>query len=610
MKKIIILTAFCLLTVFAATALSQTKHSFSVQGANFVLDGKPFVIRSGEMHYPRVPREYWRDRFKKARAMGLNAITTYVFWNLHEPQPGKFDFSGNLDVAEFVREANEEGLFVIVRPGPYICTEWDFGGIPAWLLREKDMKVRTSDPRFLKAADAYLKKVGEQLAPLQISRGGNILMTQIENEYGSFGEDKAYLQAIQKSIINAGFDGMLFTSDGANASQLKNGTLEGVNSVINFSAGDSIAKEFEKFTAFRPDAPKMIGEYWVGWFDHWGDKHNTVAAKRVEDGVSYALSQGISFNLYMFHGGTSFGFMAGANSSSKEPYQPDVTSYDYDSPLDEGGRPTSKFYFTRDEIEKHLPPGEKLPPLPAETKFIEIPAFALKETAELKDLLQNPVKSSAAKGMEDLGQNYGFVLYRRKFDANASGKLEAENLHDYANVYADDKQIGTIDRRLKQNSLDVNLAKGATLDLLVENMGRLNFGKTFIYDRKGIFGKVSLGGAELANWEMYSLPLDNLKQLKFSRKAKPNPIFFRGNFTLSKTGDTFFDARSWGKGHIFVNGHHLGRYWKIGPQTSLYCPASWLKKGKNEIIVLDTENSGQNTIRSLEMPIYANFFGV
>ena len=599
------LLSFLFVLMFAFCVFAQ-KHNFSAQGESFMLDGKPFVIRSGEMHYPRVPREYWRDRFKKAKAMGLNAITTYVFWNLHEPALGKFDFSGNLDVAEFVREANEEGLFVIVRPGPYICTEWDFGGIPAWLLREKDMKVRTSDPRFLKASDAYIKKIGEQLAPLQINHGGNILMTQIENEYGSFGEDREYMQAIHKSIVDAGFDGMLFTSDGANESQLKNGTLSGINSVINFSANDSIAKEFQKFAAFRPKAPRMIGEYWVGWFDHWGDKHNTVAAKKVADGVDYALAQGISFNLYMFHGGTSFGFMAGANNSSKEPYQPDVTSYDYDSPLDEAGRPTAKFYAVRDAIKKHLAPSETLPEVADATKFIEIPAFNLSETAELKDLLKNPFKSATAKGMEELGQNYGFVLYRRKFDVNASGKLEAENLRDYANVYADGKAIGTIDRRLKQNSIDVNLAKGATLDLLVENMGRLNFGKTFIYDRKGIFGKVSLNGAELTNWEMYSLPLDNLKQLKFSRKKKPNGVFFRGNFTLAETGDTFFDARGWGKGHIFVNGHHLGRFWKIGPQTSLYCPASWLKKGKNEIIVLDTENRNQRTMKSLKDPIYLN----
>ena len=606
MKKNILLTFLCLLAAFAGTAFSQNKRTFVAQGREFYLDGKQFVIRSGEMHYPRVPREYWRDRFRKAKALGLNAITTYVFWNLHEPQPGKFDFSGNLDVAEFVREANEEGLFVIVRPGPYICTEWDFGGIPAWLLREKDMKVRTSNPRFLKAADTYIKKIGEQLATLQINRGGNILMTQVENEYGSFGEDKAYMQAIRKSIIDAGFDGMLFTSDGANKSQLENGTLNGVNAVINFSANDNIAKEFEKFAAFRQRAPRMIGEYWVGWFDHWGEKHNTVAAKKVAEGVDYALSQGISFNLYMFHGGTSFGFMAGANTSSKEPYQPDVTSYDYDSPLNEAGRPTAKFYAVRDAIKKHLPAGETLPEIADATKFIEIPNFNLNESAELKDLLKNPVKAPAPQGMEELGQNYGFVLYRRKFDQAASGKLEAENLRDYANVYADNKSIGTIDRRLKQNSIDVNLAKGATLDLLVENMGRLNFGKIFIYDRKGMFGKVSLNGTELQNWEMYSLPLDNLARLKFSRKAKPNHVFYRGNFTLNETGDTFFDARGWGKGHIFVNGHHLGRYWKIGPQTSLYCPASWLKKGKNEILVFDTENAGQRTMKSLKDPVYAN----
>lgn len=570
-----------------------------------MLDGKPFIIRSGEMHYPRVPREHWRDRFKKAKALGLNTITTYIFWNLHEKQPGKFDFSGNLDVAEFTKIAQEEGLLMIVRPGPYICTEWDFGGIPSWLLREKDMQVRTKDKRFLSANEIYMKEVAKRLAPLEIHKGGNIIMVQVENEYGSFGDDHEYMNAVKKSIVDAGFTATLFTSDGPSENLLKGGTLPNVASVINFSANDDPAKQFENFAKFRPNAPKMVGEYWVGWFDHWGEKHHTVKAENVTKGIEYYLQNDISFNLYMFHGGWSFGYMAGANYSKRSPYEPDISDYDYDSPLDAGGRTTPKYNAIRDVIKKYLK-DEKLPEVVDNTKFIEILAFELNESANLFDGVKLPksVRSENPVSMESLNQNHGFVLYRKKLDSDLSGKIEFKEQRDYSHVFVNRNFAGKLDRRLSEQSIILNAKKGDVLDVLVENMGRINFGKEFIYDRKGITEKVIFNNQDLKNWEMFSLPFDDLSKIKFSKKAVENSVFFRGEFNLNELGDTFLDMRNWGKGHVWVNGHHLGRFWQIGPQQSLYIPVGWLKKGKNSIVVLDLENKGNRTIKSGKEILY------
>ena len=590
------------------TLLKSAKRSFGWQGESFLLNGKSFIVRSGEMHYPRVPRAYWRDRFKKAKAMGLNTITTYVFWNLHEPTPGKFDFTGNLDVAEFVREAGQEGLYVIVRPGPYICTEWDFGGIPAWLLKTPDMKVRTSDPRFVEAARKYIAEVGKQLAPLQITHGGNIILTQVENEYGSFGSGHDYMNTVKKMIKDAGFDDLLYTADGSADYMLSGGTLPDLLSVINFGAGDGIEDEFKSFAKFRQNVPRMSGEYWIGWFDHWGAKHQTVKPEVVAKGVEWMLDNNISFSLYMFHGGTSFGFMNGANYSKKEPYQPDTTSYDYDSPLDEAGRPTPKFYAIREVIKKHLAPGETLPDVPASPELIEIPQFDLKETAGILSLLGKPVKSEKPLSMEDIGQSYGYVLYRKNLDKDLSGELKFDALNDYGQIFINGKKVDTLDRRLKQNALTIDAKAGSTLDILVENGGRLNFGKEFIYDRKGIIGQVLLNNEPVKDWEIYSLPLNDLSSLK-SRKSSSGsefPRFYRGSFNLKSVGDTFLDTTTWDKGNVWVNGHHLGRFWRIGPQQTLYVPVTWLKKGKNEVVILELGTPRRASLRGVKNQIFEN----
>jgi beta-galactosidase len=605
MKVKSVVFVIVLFVSFSHSSSAQAKHAFGWKGENFLLDSKPFIIRSGEMHYPRVPREYWRDRFKKAKAMGLNTITTYVFWNLHEPTPGKFDFTGNLDVAEFVREAGQEGLYVIVRPGPYICTEWDFGGFPSWLLKTPDMKVRSSDQRFLEAAARYMKEVGKLLAPLQINHGGNIIMTQVENEYGSFGKDHDYMRAVEKIIRDAGFDNQLYTADGSADYMLIGGTLPDIPSVINFGADDTIAGEFENFAKFRKEVPRMSGEFWIGWFDHWGEKRHTVAPEVPAKGVDWMLTNGISFSLYMFHGGTSFGFMAGANSSKEMPIEPDTSSYDYDSPLDEAGRPTKKFFALRDVIQKHFP-GEKFPGLPAENPMIEIPNFELKETTGIEQLVKRPTKSKEPLTMESLDQSYGFVLYRKAIDKAVSGRLTFGEIRDYAVISQGGKVLGTLDRRLKQNSLDVKLEGGKPLDILVENMGRINFGGRLVDDRKGIIGEVKLDDSTLTDWEVYSLPMTDLNSLRFSRKQQNSPVFYRGSFELKSVGDSFMDTSSWEKGHVWINGHHLGRFWKIGPQQTLYVPASWLQKGRNDVIVLDVGRPAKTSLQGVKDQIFGN----
>ena len=599
---LIILLSLILTTVFTQPiAANKSAHTFGWKGENFLLDGKPFQIISGDMHYARVPREYWRDRMRKMKAMGLNTLTTYVFWNLHEPKPGQFDFTGNLDIAAYVRTAREEGLWVIVRPGPYICSEWEFGGFPAWLLATPDMQVRNGDPRFLKAAANYMKQVGQQLAPLQITRGGNIIMTQIENEYGSFGSDKDYLKAVRKMILDAGFDVTLFTSDG-DANKLAEGTLPDELSVINFGANDSPEKKFAVFDKFRQNVLRMCGEYWIGWFDDWGAKHHSVTPEKAAAGLEWMLSRNISVNLYMVHGGTSFGFMSGANKS--KVYQPDISGYDYDSPIDEAGRPTAKFYALRDVIKKHLPAGTVLPELPAPLPMIEIPRFELKESAGIFNALGQPVRAERPQTMEAVGQNYGFILYRKRLDRAAKGTLEITEARDYAVISQGGKNLGTMDRRLNQNSIEVELNADAPLDILVENMGRVNYGQNMVTDRKGITEKVTLGGEELKNWEIYSLPLDDLSKLKFSAQSKTIPAFYRGSFKLNSVGDTYFDLRGWGKGVVWVNGHNLGRFWRIGPQQSLFVPANWLKKGRNEIVVLDLESGGMRSVQGIKELIF------
>ena len=602
MKRILTLAALWLAFAQGALAQAPAAHSFDWKGRDFLLDGKPFVIRGGEMHFSRVPREHWRNRLRMMKAMGLNTVGTYLFWNLHEPRPGQFDFSGQNDIAAFVRTAQEEGLWVILRPGPYACAEWELGGFPAWLLKDPDLRIRTSDPRYVAMATRFLGEVGKQLAPLQVAHGGPIIMVQVENEYGSFGSDHAYMASIRDALRAAGFDGLLYTADGPSAKMLGGGTLPGVLATVNF--GSDPKGSFAALEKFRgKDVPHMAGEYYPGWFDHWGEQHHTGKVDHILKDIGWMLEHGASFSLYMFHGGTTFGFMNGANYSFTQPYQPDTSSYDYGAPLDEAGRPTPAYHALRELIGKHLAPGESLPDVPAPPPMIAIPRFQLDESAPLTALLGQPVRAPEPLNMERLDQAYGFVWYRTRVPAGRA-RLEAADVRDMALLYQGGKPLGKLDRRRGERSLTLDLAGDQPLDLLVENMGRINYGERLVSERKGLFGPVRLDGRPLQDWEMHSLPLDDLSALKFETGQRAAPAFHRGRFALSQLGDSFIDLRGWGRGHVWINGHHLGRFWHIGPQQTLLVPAQWLRQGSNEIIVLELEGKGGGSVQGLTDPVF------
>jgi beta-galactosidase len=604
-KLLIPLGAALILTAACARpqAPASTAHAIQVHDGRFWLDGQPFQIRSGSIHYARVPRAYWRQRLEMARAMGLNTVTTYVFWDINEPRPGEFRFDGRRDVAAFVRTAGELGLHVIVRPGPYVCSEWDLGGIPAWLLADSATVVRSRDTTYLAAARRWIRRVGQELVPLQITRGGPIIGVQVENEYGSFGSDTAFMRAMERDYLDAGFDStLLFTADGP--SQLPRGALPGVRAVVNFGPGDA-ETAFAALHAFRPEDPLMAGEYWAGWFDGWGVAHHTTNAAREADEIGWMLDHGGSFNLYMFHGGTSFGFMSGANFYD-DAYRPQTTSYDYDAALDEAGHVTPKYRAFREAIAKRLPAGDTLPTPPPAPPVIGVPSFPLEQSVSLFDALPEPVHRTRPEPMERLGQAYGFVLYRTRVSGPVSGTLAFDSLNDYGVVYRDGRRAATVDRRLKQQSATLSVPTGAhRLDVLVENDGRINFARQLIDERKGLMGSVRLAGRALTGWDIYPLPMDSaaVAGLRFRAGAAPGPAFYRGTFTVVSTGDTFLDLRGWGKGVVWVNGHNLGRFWNIGPQQTLYLPGPWLRAGANDVVVFTLDPPAHPTLQGLTEPI-------
>jgi beta-galactosidase len=568
----------------------------------FLLDGRPLQIIAGEMHYPRIPRAYWRHRMRMARAMGLNTITTYVFWNLHEPRPGVFDFGGNNDVAAFLRTAQEEGLYVILRPGPYVCSEWDFGGLPWWLLADTTLVVRSRDPRFLAAAGRYLDRLGQELAPLLSTRGGPIIAVQVENEYGSFGNDSLYMRAVKDAVIHSGFgEVLLFTADGPG--QLPAGALSELPPVVNFGPGYADSA-FAYLRRFRPSGPRMAGEWWAGWFDQWGGRHETTDAAAEARELDSMLTRGYSVNFYMFHGGTTFGFWNGANYDRRNGYRPQTTSYDYDAALDEAGRPSRKFPLFREVIARHRP-GVTLPEPPAPAPVIAIPRFTPGQSVSLvaSGLLGTPVRAERPRTFEALGVSFGYVLYRTRLAGPAQGTLVLGGLRDYAVVTLGGSVVGTLDRRLRQDSLALVVpAGGATLDVLVENTGRINFGRDLVHDWKGLTGEVTFAGRTVSGWEMYRLPMDDPRAARFRRGAAMDqspPTLFRGTFTLSDVGDTWLDLRGWGKGVVWVNGHNLGRFWEVGPQRTLYLPGPWLRRGTNEVVVLDLVPRGSYSLEGL-----------
>jgi len=602
MKKIIkTLLAMALLAV-SVPSMAQTEKPFAIGDKTFMLGGKPFVVKAAEVHYPRIPRPYWEHRIKMCKALGMNTLCLYVFWNIHEQQEGVYDFTGQNDVAEFCRLAQKNGMYVIVRPGPYVCAEWEMGGLPWWLLKKKDITLRERDPYFMERVRLFEKEVGKQLSSLTIENGGPIIMVQVENEYGSYGIDKAYVSEIRDIVKESGFDKVtLFQCDWS--SNFTNNGLDDLVWTMNFGTGANIDEQFRHLKELRPNSPLMCSEFWSGWFDKWGARHETRPADDMVAGIDEMLSKGISFSLYMTHGGTSFGHWAGANSPG---FAPDVTSYDYDAPINEWGLPTEKFWTLRKTMEKYAD-GKKLPAVPkAPMPLISVPQFKLTRMMSLNEYVTATKKSHDILTMEDMDNGWGMIKYSTTLpDVPVGSLLTLNDCHDFAQVFINGEYIGKIDRVKNEKSLMLpEVKKGDALVILVEAMGRINFGRA-IKDFKGITDKVTLSadidGDEvtwnLKDWTIQTIA-DDYAAIRKEMSSAHNDIwlseyvkskggYFLGEFTLKKVGDTFLNMEAFGKGQVWVNGHAIGRFWNIGPQQTLYVPGCWLKKGKNEVVVLD-----------------------
>ena len=602
----------------AAAPQTTSQNTFATGDKTFLLNGKPFVVKAAEIHYPRIPRQYWEHRIKMCKAIGMNTICIYIFWNIHEQREGVFDFSGQNDVAEFCRLAKKNGMYVIVRPGPYVCAEWEMGGLPWWLLKKKDIRLREQDTYFMSCVDRFEKKVAEQLAPLTIQRGGPIIMVQVENEYGSYGEDKAYVSDIRDTLRKywdtPNAKTTLFQCDW-NSNFEKNG-LDDLTWTMNFGTGANIDDQFRRLRELRPNAPLMCSEFWSGWFDKWGARHETRPAKDMVDGIDEMLSKGISFSLYMTHGGTSFGHWAGANSPG---FAPDVTSYDYDAPINEYGAPTEKYWLLRKTLQKYA--DGKLPAVPGKAAgIISIPKMTLKNVAPIYMGVDSTAESRDVQTFEEMNMGYGSMIYNTELPDISEGSMLHIDGHDFVQVFVGGKYVGKIDRVKNERSLPLPATKkGDVLTLLVEGMGRINFGRA-IKDFKGLVGDVTLtadvDGDELTwnlkDWRMRRIA-DDYQTAHRAMTTPRNDValapntpsaigYYKATFNLKKTGDTFLNMETWGKGQVYVNGHALGRFWSIGPQQTLYCPGCWLKKGENEIVVLDVVGPKQPVVWGQNKP--------
>lgn len=593
--------SLALLAGTAGASAASDGGTFTTGNKTFLLNGKPFVVKAAELHYPRIPRPYWEHRIKMCKALGMNTVCLYVFWNIHEQREDQFDFTGQNDIAEFCRLAQKNGMYVIVRPGPYVCAEWEMGGLPWWLLKKKDIRLREQDPYFMERVEKFMAKVGEQLAPLTIQRGGPIIMVQVENEYGSYGEDKPYVAAIRDIVRKSGFtDVALFQCDWA-SNFTRNG-LDDLMWTMNFGTGSNIDDQFRHLRELRPDAPLMCSEFWSGWFDKWGARHETRPATDMVANIDEMLSKGISFSLYMTHGGTSFGHWAGANSPG---FAPDVTSYDYDAPINEYGAATPKYYTLRETMQKYA--DGKLPSVPkAPAQLISVPKFELKEYVPLSFGIDSVCSARTPLTFEELDMGWGTVVYSTTLPEVAkSGVLTLNGAHDYAQVYIDGRYVGRTDRVRNETTIALPpVKKGCVMTIVVEGMGRINFGRA-IKDFKGLTGDVAISADidgddvtwNLKDWTMRTIPDsyenavkalagghgDVPSELKLSTRAG----YYRGTFNMKKVGDTFLNMEKWGKGQVYVNGHAIGRFWRIGPQQTLFVPGCWLKKGSNEVVVLD-----------------------
>ncbi|MBF0647376.1 beta-galactosidase [Dysgonomonas sp. GY75] len=613
------------LFLLLSMAMYGQKHSFEIKGGDFVYDGEPVRIISGEMHYPRIPHQYWRHRMQMLKAMGLNAVATYVFWNAHEPEPGKWDFTGDKNLAGYIKTAGEEGLMVILRPGPYVCAEWEFGGYPWWLQNIEGMELRRDNEQFLRFTQLYINRLYQEVGNLQVTKGGPIIMVQAENEFGSYvsqrkdiplEEHRAYNAKIVQQLKNAGFEVPTFTSDGSWL--FEGGTTPGALPTAN---GESNIENLKKVVNeyHGGQGPYMVAEFYPGWLAHWVEPHPQVSATSIARQTEKYLQNDVSINYYMAHGGTNFGFTSGANYDKKHDIQPDLTSYDYNAPVTEAGWVTPKFDSIRNIVKKYV--NYTVPEAAAKIPVIEISSIKLTKAADMLEAAreQKPVESDKPVTFEKLNQGYGYVLYSRHFNQPVNGKLEIEGLRDYALVYVNGEKVGELNRYFNNYSMDINIPFNSNLEIFVENMGRINYGSEIVRNTKGIISPVKINGNIIeGEWEMYRIPMDKAPDLEKIKKSNVHnlttaipekllmgkPAVYSGTFNLTETGDTFIDMESWGKGIVFINGINIGRYWKIGPQQTLYIPGVWLRKGQNEIVIFEQQNDKVHSeVKTVKVPV-------
>jgi beta-galactosidase len=560
---------------------------------DFLLDGEPHQIISGALHYFRIHPEQWVDRIHKARLMGLNTIETYVAWNAHSPVRGEFRTDDGLDLARFLELVQAEGMHAIVRPGPYICAEWHNGGLPAWLFVDPEVRPRRSEPQFLKAVTEYLEAVYAIVAPLQISQGGPVVLVQIENEYGAYADDKEYLSELVRVTREAGITVPLTTIDQPDPAMLAAGSLPGLHMTASF--GSRSAERFETLRSFQPTGPLMCMEFWNGWFDSWGTHHHTTAVEDSAAAADEILAAGGSINFYMFHGGTNFGLTNGANDKGR--YEPIVTSYDYDAPLDEAGNPTPKFFAFRETIARYAPVPDELPAAAVPAPAFELPISRQARLFGAVRALGTLEKHESAPSFDQIGHTGGFVVYETQMDGTGPGILLFDEIRDRALVYLDSAPVGVLARDTHERVLQLPSAAGK-LTLLVEDQGRVDYGPR-LGEHKGLIGSVTLDGKALSDWSVRPLDIDRLGTLPLvpGDTVGWGPVISHVDVDLAESADLFLDTSGWGKGLAWMNGFALGRYWRRGPQETLYVPAPATRAGHNELVVLELETMTDPAVR-------------
>ena len=624
MKKLCYL--LLLLAILPLGTFAQKKISFEIKDGDFYLNGKATPIYSGEMHYSRIPHEYWRHRLQMMKGMGLNTVATYVFWNWHETEPGKWDFEGDKNLAEYIKIAGEEDMMVILRPGPYVCAEWEFGGYPWWLQNIEGMEIRRDNEQFLKHTKLYIERLFKEVGHLQCTNGGPIIMVQCENEFGSYvsqrkdiplEEHRAYNAKIKQQLADAGFNVPLFTSDGSWL--FEGGSTPGALPTAN---GENNIENLKKVVNEYHDGkgPYMVAEFYPGWLSHWAEPFPQISASRIAKQTEEYIKNNVSFNFYMVHGGTNFAFTAGANYDKRRDIQPDLTSYDYDAPISEAGWVTAKYDSIRNVMKKYV---KNIPDAPTAIPVIEIPSIKLDKVADVLGYTSRikPTSNEEPLTFEQMNQGYGYVLYSRHFNQPISGTLAIPGLRDYAVIYIDGEKVGELNRNTQTYEMEIEVPFNATLQILVENMGRINYGSEIVHNTKGIISPITIAGQPISgNWEMYQLPMSEVPDFtklgnnnvfkngsSQANRLKDCPVLYEGTFTLDETGDTFIDMEAWGKGIIFINGHNIGRYWKVGPQQTLYIPGVWLKKGENKIVIFEQLNETPMTeVKTVKTPILMN----